>query len=272
MNMGKAKIESFKKKILKFFKEHGRHHLPWRQTQDPYKILVSEVMLQQTQVDRVIPKYKAFLKAFPTVKRLSEAKLSQVLLHWSGLGYNRRARMLHEAAKKVVKENGGNFSTRIEALKELPGVGPYTAAAVVTFAYNQPVVMIETNIRSVFIHEFFKDRKEVNDKEIIKLIALSLPKRKSREWYAALMDYGAHLKKENPNPSRKSKHHVKQSMFKGSLRETRGKILKELLKKPQTLGLLIKEIQKPKIRVEKALEGLHKDGLIRKEKQRWCIT
>lgn len=241
----------FQKKIWKFYKEHGRHALPWRKTTNPYRILVSEIMLQQTQVDRVLPKYKEFIKAFPTRTKLANATLKEVLLHWNGLGYNRRGKYLWESVQK-----GPIPKTTLEAL---PGVGPYTARAVSVFAYGNREVFIETNIRAVFIHEFFNDKEGVDDKEIFPYIEKTLPKKNIREWYWALMDYGSYLKKNNPNPSRKSKHHAKQSTFKGSLREARGDIVRQVL----TKNVLEKELVKD-VRYKKALDSLVQEGLVRR--------
>lgn len=245
-------ISSFQKKILSHYKKHGRHNLPWRKTKNPYKILVSEIMLQQTQVDRVIPKYKEFIKKFPTAQTLSKASLQEVLSLWSGLGYNRRAKYLREAAKEISSKG---FPKTIEGLKSLSGVGPYTACAVAVFSYSQVHVLIETNIRSVFIHEFFPKKKKVADKDIFPLIEATLYKKDPRMWYWALMDYGAYLKKTLPNPSRKSKHHSTQSAFKGSLREVRGYILKKA-------PLKVSDIPFEKERVSKALNSLVKEGFL----------
>ena len=248
-------ISKFRSLIWKFYKANGRHELPWRKTSDPYKILVSEVMLQQTQVERVIPFYQNFLKKFPTVRALAKAPLSDVLIAWQGLGYNRRAKMLHLAAREVVEKHKGRFPESVEELESLPGIGPYTARAVAAFAYNQDVVFIETNLRTVVTHHFFKDAEQVSDKEIVEVLAQALPKsnrmtnsentkdaKGSREWYAALMDYGSHLKRSGVRINAKSKTYTKQSKFSGSDREARGAILKELAKGPQTkprlLGLL----------------------------------
>ena len=177
-------------------------------------------MLQQTQVDRVIPKYRAFIKTFPTAKRLAAASLADVLKLWSGLGYNRRAKYLHEAAKLW----GG------VPLEDLPGVGPYTASAVRVFAYNEPVNMIETNIRTVIIHHCFSRRNKVSDIEILQLTGILLSNQKvkkdPRTWYSALMDYGSYLKKIHTNPSRLSSSPIKQQPFKGSDRAIRGAILR----------------------------------------------
>lgn len=183
-------IESFQDKVLGYYFANKRN-LPWRNTKDPYRILVSEVMLQQTKVRRVIPKYKAFLRKFPTPQALAQASLKDVLVLWQGLGYNRRAKMLHEAARCVVKEYNGKLPLDRETLETLPGVGPYTAGAICVFAYNQPTVIIETNIRSVYLHFFFKGKESVSDRDILRCIGESLYVDNPMEWYSALMDYGS---------------------------------------------------------------------------------
>ena len=266
------RVAQFQTQVMTYYREHGRHSLPWRMKYDPYHVLVSEIMLQQTQVDRVIPKYTAFLKSFPTVEKLAQAKLSAVLELWSGLGYNRRARMLHEAAKYVVKECDGTFPKEIQQLEKLPGVGPYTARAVTAFAYNKPVVMIETNIRAVFLHEFFRKKSDIHDSDIMPLIEQTAEGVEPREWYAALMDYGTYLKKLHPNPSRKSTHHTKQSKFEGSLRQIRGSLLPLLFRGSLTLTELVAKSGFEKTRVEDALVGLAKDGMVRKKAAKWEIA
>jgi A/G-specific adenine glycosylase len=168
--MSSKKTKEFRRIVLKHWKENGRHKLPWRRTHDPYKILVSEVMLQQTQVDRVVPYYKAFIKKFPTVRILAKAKLSEVLKLWSGLGYNRRAKYLRDAALAVVEKHSGKFPTEYEALRKLPGIGDYTARAVRVFAFNERDVLIETNVRTAYLHHFFANAKSVHDKELLPLI------------------------------------------------------------------------------------------------------
>lgn len=257
-------IKEFKKEIYSYYVKHGRIHLPWRKTTDPYKILVSEIMLQQTQVERVIPKYKAFLKKFPTIKKLARATNSEVLALWSGLGYNRRAVNLKRAAEIIVKNYKGIFPKTKEELDLLPGVGPYTAGAICAFAYNTPEVFIETNIRTVFIHFFFKHTKKVSDKDIFLLIEKMVDIKNPKRWYSALMDYGSMLKIMYPNPSKKSTQYARQSRFKGSIREVRGSILRILLKNKKGT---IRDFKKgfDVDRVTKALEGLIKDSLIEKK-------
>ena len=266
--------------LQKFYEKEGRHKLPWRLTTDPYKILVSELMLQQTQVDRVLPKYREFLRAFPTVGSLAKAPLSQVLFHWQGLGYNRRAKFLHEAAKVVVKEYGGKLPPEPELLQKLPGIGPYTARAVAAFAFNQPVVFIETNIRTVFFHsQILKNMRisegeKISDAQLVPLVAKTLKKSgmQPREFYWALMDYGSYLKRQGVKLNHHSKHYTKQSKFEGSLRQLRGAILKQLLVSPTTATQLQKRSGRAMSEVEKALSQLQQEGLIFRQGIRFAVA
>ncbi len=255
----------FRRLILEYYRTKGRHDLPWRKTQDPYRILVSEIMLQQTQVERVLPFYKDFLKKFPTVRILAKSPLSEVLKSWQGLGYNRRAKMLHEAAKEVIEKYKGKFPESVEELQSLRGVGPYTARAVAAFAYNQDVVFIETNLRTVITHHFFNDQKQVTDIEILTVLGTAFPKDedKSREWYSALMDYGAHLKRSGVRINAKNKTYIKQTTFEGSRRQARGAILKALTQGPRKADFLI-DVLGPDRReqLHAQLASLTKEGLI----------
>lgn len=225
-------IRQFQEKIYSYYRTHKRV-LPWRQTHNPYRILISEVMLQQTQSARVVPKYKEFLKAFPNARVLTEAPVRDVLSLWQGLGYNRRALLLKRTAEAIVTEHKGKFPKTYNDLIALPGIGPYTASAIMAFAYNLPTAMIETNIRAVFIHFFFPKSKKVPDAKLLPLIEKYMDKENAREWYNALMDYGAMLKATVPNPSRKSKHHTKQSKFNGSMRQVRGAIIRLYTENPK---------------------------------------
>lgn len=217
---------AFTRTVWRYYDRHGRHDLPWRQTRLPYRILVSELMLQQTQVARVIPKYQTFIAAFPTPHALARAPLAAVLRLWQGLGYNRRARFLHEAAKVITRDG---FPTSYEGIRQLPGVGPYTAGAVLAFAYEKSVPVIETNIRTAYLHHFMRGETSVTDAEILALVSETLPTRRSvREWYYALMDYGAHLKAEVGNKNSQSRHYTVQSRFAGSDRQIRGAIIRLL--------------------------------------------
>lgn len=251
-------VHAFVKEVTAYWRTHGRHDLPWRHT-DAYGVLVSEVMLQQTQVERVIPFFERWMKTFPTPRTLARAPLSDVLRHWSGLGYNRRAKMLHECAKALVERHGGKIPEDRAALKALPGIGPYTAGAVRAFAFDEKEVFVETNIRAVLIHHFFPRSKKVDDKKLAPILEECLAKAKSpREWYSALMDYGTHLKKTQPNPSRRSKHHTKQSKFEGSLRQVRGAILRALVNKTSLDD--VREAYAAQF--PKAFDSLLRDGLI----------
>jgi A/G-specific adenine glycosylase len=267
-----VKEKDFVRVVYQYYKKHGRDRLPWRFPAlkinkkgdiDPYAILVSEVMLQQTQVDRVIPKYQAFMKKFPTVEKLAQSKLDSVLTLWSGLGYNRRAKFLKRAAEKIAHEYNGKFPRNRAAIDDLPGVGEYTAGAICAFAFNLPELFLETNIRSVYIHHFFPGRNDVHDKELLPLLEKTVDKKKPREWYAALMDYGAHIKSQTINPNRRSTNHKRQPKFSGSLREVRGKILKYMVENGFLATTMVSFIESDGEKAKEAIEGLLSDGLIR---------
>ncbi len=263
MSSTNSKIRQFQRVVLDHYKRLGRHALPWRASHDPYRVLVSEIMLQQTQVERVIPYFEAWLKLFPDVRALAKAPLAKVLRAWQGLGYNRRAKNLHAAAKAIVKEYGGVFPKTPEELEELPGIGPYTARAVSAFAYNQDVVFIETNLRTVVTHHFFPGESTVDDKQLMPILEKSLPRGKAREWYSALMDYGSFLKRSGVRINPRAKSYVKQSTFAGSAREARGAILKALARGSRDSAFLV-EILGPSRRsqVKSQLATLTKEGMI----------
>lgn len=221
-------IEAFRRAVVEHYRGHGRD-LPWRRTRDPYAILVSEVMLQQTQVPRVIPKYEEFLASFPTVLDLARATIAEVLCVWQGLGYNRRALALQKAAQSIVTDHSGLVPDSPALLRALPGIGPATAAAVCVFSYDRPLVFIETNIRAAYIHFFFQECVSIPDAAILPLVELTLDREQPRDWYYALMDYGAWLKRSRPNPGRRSRHHTMQTPFAGSHRQLRAEILRLLL-------------------------------------------
>ncbi len=218
-------MEEFRNTVYAHYRESGRT-FPWRETRDPYRILVSELMLQQTQTERVVPKYLDWLERFPTVESLAESPFQAVLEKWVGLGYNRRAKYLHEAAKAVVRDFGGAFPQDAKSLMRLPGVGHYTASAVSTFSFGIPNAFIETNIRAVYLFFFLSDGEGVHDDRIMELVEATMDREDPRSWYYALMDYGATLKKKVVNPNRKSRHYTKQSRFTGSLREARGAVVR----------------------------------------------
>ncbi len=237
-----GEVSAFRKTILSHYRAHGRD-LPWRRTDDPYAIFVSEVMLQQTQVGRVAEKFGPFIERFPDFATLAAAPLADVLSYWRGLGYNRRAIYLKEAARVVVEQYGRRLPDSPDELTKLPGIGRYTAGAVAAFAFNQPAVFIETNIRSVFIHHFFADAADVRDAEIMPLVEATLDRENPRRWYWALMDYGSMLKERGENPSRRSTHYTRQSPFVGSDRQIRGAILALLIQETgQPRGMTVPEI------------------------------
>ena len=261
-------VRRFQRTILDHYRRCGRD-LPWRTTTDPYLILVSEFMLQQTQVDRVRPKYQEFIGRFPDPAALARAPLQQVLAAWSGLGYNRRAQALKKCAEAIMKHCGGRVPDSQESLEQLPGIGPYTARAVCVFAYNQPRIVIETNIRAVYIHFFFAGRTSVPDGDLLQFIQKTLYRRNPRRWYNALMDYGVMLKKSCGNPSRNSTRYARQSPFKGSNREIRGMIIKILLMHQAcTEAMLIKKTGKDSERVKAVILHLLEEDLVRRQGSR----
>jgi len=258
----------FRSIIYAYYGRHGRD-LPWRKTVDPYIVLVSEIMLQQTQVERVLPKFKLFLQTFPTIQLFATASPAAVLRVWSGLGYNRRALHLHKAAQQIVSDFSGSVPSSYESLRRLPGIGPYTANAILAFAFNRPVLVIDTNIRRVYLHFFFREKQGVGDAEFLPIMQKTLDAKNPRRWFNALMDYGAMLGREHANSNRRSKHYVKQSSFTGSTRQIRGKILKLLLFRPHTSAQM-KEIIEDS-RLEAILADLEREGFVERNDKEYAI-
>lgn len=273
-------IAAFRKIVLMHYRESGRHSLPWRKTKDPYAILVSEIMLQQTQVDRVVPYFTKWMKRFPTVRSLAKAPLADVLKEWSGLGYNRRAKLLRECAKEIVEKHDGKVPKDFAALVSLPAIGPYTASAVRVFAFNEPDVLIETNIRTTFFYHFpvfhTSDGRHtdgtVRDSEILRVAKKAAKDQDPGTWHAALMDYGAYLKRNGIKLNRKSAHYARQSKFEGSTRQARGAILRKLLDGPISEKSLLKIDVKTSYQVELAIRHLASENLIKKKKGKWWIA
>jgi A/G-specific adenine glycosylase len=265
-------IRTFQKIILSHYYANGRHDLPWRKTRNPYRILVSEVMLQQTQVERVLLKYKLFLNIFPTLGSLASASLSDIVTVWQGLGYNRRAVALKKTAGIILDTYHGRFPKTPDMLRRLPGIGHATASAITAFAFNRPVLFVETNIRTVFIHYFFPRKKKIHDGEITPLLEQTLDASQPREWYYALMDYGAYLKKIYRNPNNRSIHYVKQSRFQGSSRQVRGQIVRLLTQNGALSRNQIERLlQTQKYDIDAILDQLRKDELIRKKGSTYVI-
>ena len=277
--------------------------LPWRRTYDPYAIWISEVMLQQTQVSRVDGRWQRWLERFPTVDALAAAAPSDVLEEWQGLGYNRRALSVHRAAQ-AISEAGGVFPQDSKELVKLPGIGPATAAGIRAFAFNLHGVYLETNVRTVFLHELYPQAEGVPDSELVPLVELTCPasvedtayvadadstendataELTPRSWYYALLDYGAYLKKTIPNPSRRSKSHVKQSRFEGSHRQKRAELLRVLLAHKDEGGAVFETLHQELCQIEVnagretldeqvtlgLLEELAKEGFCQKNDEYW---
>lgn len=259
----------FIRKVWDFYKNNKRT-MPWREDISPYGIFVSEVMLQQTQVARVLTKYPLFIRTFPNFQSLAKASISVLLSAWQGMGYNRRALYLKAAAQIICTKYNAFLPEDFLLLDELPGIGYTTACSIAAFAYNKPVVFIETNIRRVFIHHYFVEKADIADNDILPFVERTVDKKNSREWYWALMDYGAYLAKEIDNPNRKSKHYVKQKKFIGSVREVRGGVIKLLLKRPYIREEL-ENIYKKDERLFTALEQLEKEGFITLKKGKYSI-
>lgn len=245
--------------------------MPWRRIGRPYYVLVSEFMLQQTQVERVMPKFNGFVNRFPDIEALAKVSLSDVLQVWQGLGYNRRAKYLHEAARMAVDVFGGRLPDSSEELIRLPGVGKNTAGAILAYAFNQPTVFIETNIRAVYFHHFFPQAVTVSDRELLPLIAGTLDHEHPREFYWALMDYGGWLKKQGAVRASQSRHYKKQGRLQGSVREVRGAIIRLLALGDATTASLKSQLTADE-RFGPALEGLLRDGLIARTGTRYHLT
>jgi A/G-specific adenine glycosylase len=245
--------------------------MPWRVNLTPYRVFVSEIMLQQTSVQRVMTRYPEFLRAFPSFRRLAAASTEEIISAWKGLGYNRRALALRESARVVTESRGGRIPRTVPELVQLPGVGPATASAVIVYAFNVPLVFIETNIRRVFLHSFFQGQKSVPDSAIAPLVETTLDRENPREWYYALMDYGTSLAAGRENPNRRSSRYRVQTRFEGSLRQLRGRILSALI---QNNGASRRQLEKATgsdPRIQKALLQLESEGFLSRRRDRYSF-
>ncbi|PJE63612.1 endonuclease III [Candidatus Roizmanbacteria bacterium CG10_big_fil_rev_8_21_14_0_10_45_7] len=264
--------KDFRSRVYAYYNQQGRD-LPWRHQPTLYRVCVSEFMLQQTQVSRVINYFRAFTQKYPSFKALHQASLTEILTAWQGLGYNRRAKYLWETAHHIAAQPSGKQYTAEELVK-LPGIGRGTAGAIIAYAYDLPAVFIETNIRTVFIHHFFTNQPNVSDAAILPLIEKTIDRNNPREWYWALMDYGTYLKQQGAH-NRSSAHYSKQSKFKGSLRQVRGHILSYLLNMPTPVSMphLCTALPYPKNNIQKALNHLVQEGLMSKNnKGQYCCV
>ncbi|NTU73359.1 A/G-specific adenine glycosylase [Candidatus Roizmanbacteria bacterium] len=262
MNISTVKIAEFKKTVGEYYQVNKRR-LPWRETTDPYAIVVSEIMLQQTQVKRVLEKYPAFLMRFPDFSALAQASLKDVLQEWQGMGYNRRGKYLKQIAEIVTSQFQGVLPASPEIVDSFPGIGRATACSICAFAFNQSTVFIETNIRRVFIHHFFKDEQEIADEQLMPLVEAALDKENPREWYYALMDYGTYLAKVVENPNKRSRHYAVQSRFEGSDRQIRGEILRALLSSTRSRESILLSYNGQSERVARILDQMIGEGIVR---------
>src|ERR1700683_3459549 len=292
---GKARTQ-FQERVWAFYREQGRRELPWRVQLTPYGVFVSEIMLQQTQVSRVLGRWERWAVRWPGFRELAAASVAEVLAEWQGLGYNRRALALRAAAQMVVSEFGDELPCDPGLLVRLAGVGAYTAGSVAAFAYNEPVVFIETNIRRVFLHHYGElaagaeedslrtepalarrvrsasfaapgPADGISDAQLRPLVEAGLDRERPREWYWALMDYGADLAKRVPNPNRRSKHYLVQSRFEGSVRQLRGEVLRRLLAGPKAAD----ELGIVDARLEAVLTTLVREGFVTERAGRYSI-
>lgn len=266
----KSAREAFVRDVREAYRARGRHDLPWRKTRDPYRILVSEVMLQQTQVERVRGHYARFLERFPGVADLAAAPASSVIAAWQGLGYNRRALALHRAAREILARHGGKVPRAYADLVALPGVGPYTAAAVRAFAWNEPGVLLETNVRAAYIERFFPEAERVGDRELAPIVEATADAEDPRTWYWALMDYGAEAKALRGNATRRSAGYAKQKRFEGSDRQLRGRVLRLLAEGPRTRAQLRAAL--PDGRLDRILEALTREGFLAYTGRRYALA
>jgi A/G-specific adenine glycosylase len=265
-------VRRFRTLVKEFYKESGRRR-PWRKTKDPYKILVSEIMLQQTQVPRVCEKYPEFIKAFPTFKALAASPVKKLLSVWKGMGYNRRALSLKKTAQAVMEQYKGKLPSNEVKLVKLPGIGPATAADIRVFAFNKPALVIETNIRAVYIHLFFNDKEKVGDEKLKPLVEKTMNRKNPRDWYNGLMDLGGLIKKEYSNPAARSKHYVKQSKFEGSNRQMRSMILSYVMDNGSaTAKNISKNLSIPLSRAQQNLKQMEKEGFIRESGEAYSVA
>lgn len=243
---------------MNWWAENSRD-LPWRRDPSPYKVLVSEIMLQQTQVSRVVPKFNDFMKTFPTIESLAKAKTKQLLQVWSGLGYNRRAIWLKEAASQIVAR--GEFPQVVKELQNLKGVGPYTSRSILIFAFNRDLAAVDTNIRRVLIASGFAD-ESTSDKMLQSIADSVLLRGRSRDWHNALMDYGSQVLTSSSTGISPTST---QPCYEGSSRQVRGAVIRALTETNE-LGLgdlmLLLDCDLEESELESIMSQLIVDGLV----------
>ncbi|MFW0870930.1 MAG: A/G-specific adenine glycosylase [Patescibacteria group bacterium] len=276
--MQKMLFEELKQALWGYY-DTGSRNLSWRKSITPYKVVVSEIMLQQTQVSRVEQYFAKWMRDFPSWKALAGASRKDVLGHWQGLGYNRRALYLHRTACIVSNQYGGRLPRESSELVALPGIGPYTSGAIRAFAFNILDIFLETNIRTVLIHHFFEAEadQKIEEKTLLTILQSYIEydvraREDPREFYYALMDYGAYLKKEVGNLNIKSARYNKQSRFEGSRRQLRAGILRYILENGPVLETkIVFQSKRTKEEVGELLRELEKEGSVSKTKQGYKV-
>ena len=260
--LNKQHIELFREKIFDFYRLNGRS-FPWRQTTDRYAVMISEIMLQQTQAERVVPKFEAWLQQFPDIPHLASAPLQQVLWFWSGLGYNSRAVRLQRCASIIMDSFGGIVPGEPAILKTFPGIGEYTCRSIPVFADNLDTAAVDTNIRRIMIHELGLP-EDISPTKLQQEAEALVPSGRSRDWHNALMDYGSLVltsKKTGIRPL------TKQSRFQGSKRWYRGKLIKELINSD---GMFLEEVSEKYAScpwdLDEIINNLISEGLVERQK------
>lgn len=259
-------IEVNQKEFISIVWDHynnNKRDFVWRSEPTPYNVMLSELMLQQTQTARVVSKFNEFKTKFPTVTDLANAEWPLILKMWVGLGYNRRAQNLHKCAQAIRDQYNGTIPSTKEELMALPGIGPYTSSAIRAFAFNEADPFIETNIRTVYLHHFYPNQGDVTDKDLMFLIEETMDRGNPREWYWALMDYGVYLKATFGNANKRSRHYTKQSKFEGSTRQLRSQILKSVLGNQSVSKEELEDAFKYDSRAHKQIDALVKEGMIK---------
>ncbi|MFW9908221.1 MAG: Fe-S cluster assembly protein HesB [Candidatus Thorarchaeota archaeon] len=253
-------IVSFQTKIMDWWSRNARQ-LPWREDPSPYNVLVSEIMLQQTQVNRVVSKYLEFLQEFPTIEALASADTKHLLSVWSGLGYNRRAVWLREAAQSIIRMGG--FPRTVEQLRKLKGIGPYTSRSILIFAFNEDLATVDTNIRRVFIASGFAD-ESTSDSNLQDIADELLLRGNSRDWHNALMDYGSEVLTSTVTGIAPTST---QPQFLGSTRQIRGMIIRELTNTESLtlheMKIKLKDNSIDNEQLREVLNQLIQDGLVK---------
>jgi len=266
------RVAELQARLLAWYSANGRD-LPWRRTNDPYAVLVSEVMLQQTQVSRVVPRFEAFLRLFPSLEALADRPLADVLRSWRGLGYNNRAERLWRCACASVAQRAPgrpvSLPDTLDGLLALPGIGPYTARAVLVFAYDADLAAVDANVRRVLTHELDL-APDLGPPALQAVADAVLPRGRSRDWHNALMDYGSLVLTARATGIAPR---TRQSAFEGSRRWYRSRLLRTLLDEgPQGVVGLAERLQADATFVDDLCRALERDGLVSRRDGRVVVA